>query len=125
MDPLLPILIPVTALAVVVFAFALCRAAARADAIESHQGLESGQDSSERAVGSAMATALSLAGAESHSPAAGERPVKKVPVFLVDEQGGPRRRYQQRGHQQLSDEAWSLDLWGAGGDHRRPRRQDR
>ncbi len=124
MDRLLPILIPGTALAIVVFAIALCRTAARADATESRQRDES-HGWSEQAVRSAMPTALSFTWEEGHDPAVGEHPVKTASVFLVDEQGEEEKLIELELTTSRSREAWPLGLSGADGDHRRPQRQDR
>ncbi|MGD0453680.1 MAG: hypothetical protein ABSB69_08775 [Solirubrobacteraceae bacterium] len=111
-------------MAIVVFAIALCRAAARADATESHQcGERHGW--SERAVRSAMPTAPSFAWEEGHNPVLGERRAKATSVFLVDEQGDGEKPIKLKLTTSRSRAAWSLGLWGAGGDHRRLRRQGR
>jgi len=86
MDRLLLIVISVTMLAPIGFGFALCKAAARADAGESHQRSES-LHLSQGAMRSAMPTAVSLAGKKGHSPAGDERPMNTPPVFIVDEHG--------------------------------------
>lgn len=86
MDRMLPILIPVSALALLAFAAALSKAAARADALASRERAES-PDSGERTARSAPPVAVPLVWASGSGRAAGVRPAERAPVFLVDEQG--------------------------------------
>jgi hypothetical protein len=89
-DHVLPILIAITVLALFAFAIAICKAGARADAIESHRRPER-QGSGERAVPAAISVAPSSAWAQAHRAAAAERPVAMAPVFLVDEHGATEK----------------------------------
>jgi hypothetical protein len=86
MDRALLILIPITTVAPSIFGLALCRVAARADAIGSHRRPQS-RCCSEPAVRSAVPTAMSVAVADGQSPAGDERPMNTAQVFIVDEQG--------------------------------------
>jgi hypothetical protein len=86
MDRALLILTPVTTLAAGIFGLALCKVAARADAIGSHQRAQ-GWCCSERAVRSAMPAGMSLAGTNGQSPTGDGRTMGTAPVFIVDEQG--------------------------------------
>lgn len=94
MDRVLPILIPVTALALLAFAVALCKAAARADVFASRERPE-GRDSGERAARSAL-IAVSPVFAKNGAPAIGESPAGKAPVFLVDERADRERSIEIR-----------------------------